>query len=87
MSEFDRLNTVRAHAARVYANYASRLADALEKNPAAEPCPDMNWCREAWNGLVKADQAVRAYVMASDPIDDFYREQAALDDATEGTVQ
>ncbi len=89
MSEIDNLHANRTRAARQYATAASHLADALERNPAAfhETYLLMANCGRAWNRLVRADRAVQSYVAASDPIDDVYREQAALDGVAEGTTQ
>lgn len=87
MSEIDRLRDNRARAARFYAANANRLADALEADPTANTLFPMQACSRAWNDLVHADQAVQRWIVASDSIDDFYRKQAALDGAAEGTVQ
>jgi hypothetical protein len=52
------------------------LAEAVKNNPSTNARGEYQACQIAWGALVDIENALRASVMAGDPIDDYYREGA-----------
>lgn len=75
MITIEALQDCRAYRAKVYADAAARLAEAVVSDPAGPHWDRYESCRAAWNVLCAVDNRIRAFVIAGDPIDDYYRLQ------------
>jgi hypothetical protein len=73
----ERFQSARTYLAQVYADTAAKLAQAAKDDPGADLRTKYKACRTAWNALVDIENALRASVLAGDPIDDFHRGGAA----------
>lgn len=71
LSDVERFQSARVYLAQVYADTAAKDA------PGADLRTKYEACQTAWNALVDIENALRASVLAGDPIDDFYRGGAA----------
>jgi hypothetical protein len=82
MPMIEALRDCRKLRAELYAEAAARLAEAVMKDPFGILYREHVACSQAWNQLITADNALRAYVMAGDPIDDYHRPRAVFTKAS-----
>jgi len=76
VTDVERFQAARTHVAQVYADTAAKLAGTVKNDPTAHLYGEYLACQAAWGALVDIENALRASVLAGDPIDDFYREGA-----------
>lgn len=80
MSNLEQFQKARVYLAGLYRDKAAGLAEAVASDPAGSHYGAFTACQIAWGALVDIENAIRAEVLAGDPIDDFYRQQSADED-------
>lgn len=83
MSNLDGFRNARVHLAGLYRDKATELAEAVCTDPAGNHYGAFTACSIAWGALVDIENAIRAEVLAGDPIDNYYR-RGATEDGSNG---